>query len=122
MNQDTSTYHAAVSRPKITLMMVLCGLVGAASAGAVSAATLQDDVPSIVVRYQAESLATDEGARALYHRLVRAAEQVCPDQFVGSRLISIAVLRCREQSIARAVHQIDNPRLAAVYATTSKSG
>jgi UrcA family protein len=121
MNNDASTHHVTVARPKITLMMVLCGVVSAVSAGAVSAATPTDDVPRIVVRYNAESLATESGARALYSRLVRAAEQVCPAS-PGGPFLNSAVLHCREQSIARAVMQIDNPRLAAVYATNTKHG
>jgi UrcA family protein len=75
-----------------------------------------------VVRYSADSLATDSGARKLYARLVQAAAQVCPADFTGSRLPSPAVERCRQQSIARAVRQIDSPRLAAVSAGSAKSG
>jgi hypothetical protein len=52
---------------------------------------------------------------------VRAAEQVCPAS-PGGPFLNSAVLHCREQSIARAVMQIDNPRLAAVYATNTKHG
>ncbi|MGA2188297.1 MAG: UrcA family protein [Steroidobacteraceae bacterium] len=122
MSSHESIHDAAVSRPAVTLMMILCGVAAAAAAGAVSAATPGDDAPRIVVRYSADSLATDSGARQLYSRLVHAAEQVCPAEFTGSRLLSPAVLRCREQSIARAVHQIDNPRLAEVYATSAKRG
>ena len=120
MSIHDSIHGVAVSRPTITLMMILCGVVSAAAAGAVSAATLEDDVPRIVVRYSADSLSTDSGARELYERLVHAAAQVCPADFIGSRLVSPAVQHCREQSIARAVHQIGSPRLAAVYATSAK--
>jgi UrcA family protein len=122
MSIHDSIQDVAVSRPKVTLMMILCGVVGAAAASAVSAATPGDDVPRIVVRYSPESLATDSGARKLYAQLVRAAEQVCPAEFSGSRLLSPAVEHCRQQSIARAVQQVDNPRLAALYATNAKTG
>jgi UrcA family protein len=113
----------AISAPlrRITRMWVLCGLVGAASMGAASAATVDDDVPRIVIHYYQDSLTTDSGARALYHRLVNAAEQVCPGAPIGSRLISNAARECREQSIARAVREINSPRLAALHANVSKN-
>jgi len=120
MNLPESTLRVGVSRPTVTVLMLLCGVVGAAAAGAVSAATVQDEVPQLVVRYSADSLATDSGARALYRRLVKAAEQVCPDVSSGSRLVSAEIRHCREQSIARAVHQINSPRLGAVYASSTK--
>ncbi|HEY3657721.1 MAG TPA: UrcA family protein [Steroidobacteraceae bacterium] len=121
MKNAVSPNHVVVSRPNITLLMVLCGIVSAAAAGAVSAATPDDDVPRLVVRYNAQSLATESGARALYRRLVSAAAQVCPTPTTGP-FVSSTILHCREQSIARAVQQIDNPRLAAVYATSTKHG
>jgi UrcA family protein len=123
MNSDASSNQVAVSRPRITLMMVLCGIVSAVSAGAASAATpTDDDVPRIVVQYDSASLATESGARSLYHRLERAAEQVCAAGSVDRPFLRSAVKQCREQSIARAVLQIDNPHLAAVYATSTKRG
>jgi UrcA family protein len=116
-----NTDHVVVSRPKITLLMLVCGIVSAASIGAVSAATTDDDVPSIAVRYSPQSLATDAGVRALYRRLVTAAAAVCPDSS-GHFWVSDAAKQCREQSIARAVHQIDNPRLVELYASSAKRG
>jgi UrcA family protein len=121
MTHETSTKQVAVSRPKITLLMVLCGVVGAAASGAVSAASAADDVPRQVVKYSPAALSTDAGVRSLYHRIVSAAAEVCPLPS-GSRLVTTAVAECRAQSVARAVHQIDNPRLAALYAASSKSG
>jgi UrcA family protein len=118
---STETAAAAVSRPKITLMMVLCGIVGAASMGAVSAATPKDDVPSIKVQFDPQSLATDSGARAVYRLLVHAAEKVCPDPQNGPFVNSLTK-ECRRQAIVRAVQEINNPRLAGMYAMRSKSG
>jgi len=121
MTHETSMKQVAVSRPKITLLMVLCGLVGAAASGAVSAASIADEVPQRVVKYTPEILNTDTGVRSLYHRIVKAAEEVCP-VMPGTRLIPRAVADCRAESVARAVHQIDSPRLAALYAASSKRG
>jgi UrcA family protein len=117
-----NTNHAGVSRPKITLMMLLCGLVSAASIGAPSAAAGGDDVPSIAVKFSQESLVTDAGARQLYRRLIAAAEEVCPNNSVGHRWVTDEVTQCRKQAVARAVYQINSPRLAALYAGSSKSG
>jgi UrcA family protein len=119
---STETAAAAVSRPKITLMMVLCGIVSAASMGTVSAATPKDDVPSIKVQYDPQSLATDSGARAVYRLLVHAAEKVCPDPLGGRPFVSSATAECRRQAIVRAVQEINNPRLAGMYAMSSKRG
>ncbi len=120
MNKSTSD-QVGVSRPKVTLMMILCGIVGAASAGAVSAATPDEDVPTMTVRYSPSSLETEQGAKALYRRLVNAAAEVCP-QYGNSRWVTDAVRHCRDQAIADAVFKINNPRLAAVHATNAKNG
>ena len=42
MNTQISTNAVTVSRPKVTVMMILCGIVGAGAMGAVSAATTDD--------------------------------------------------------------------------------
>jgi UrcA family protein len=117
-----STAAATVSRPRVTLLMVLCGIAGAAAAGAVSAATTEEAVPRIAVKYDPNSLATDAGAKAVYRRLVLAAREVCPDVFSGSRLVSNVTRQCREEAVARAVQQINNPRLAAIDASHVKTG
>jgi UrcA family protein len=119
MSQEMQKDRVAVSRPSVTLFMIFCGIVGATAAGGVSAA---DDVPVLKVRYSADALDSDQGAKMLYTRLVHAAEQVCPAEFTGSRLVSEVVQHCRDQAVARAVHQINNSRLAAVYSATMKRG
>ena len=81
-----------------------------------------DELPTLVVHYNADALQTDSGARSLYYRLARAAEQVCPATS-GSRLINRVVNKCREDAITAAVNKIHNQRLAAVHAAVSpKSG
>jgi len=122
MSLHISAKRVAVSRPSVIRSMILCGIVGATVAGAASAATLSDDAPALKLRYSADALDTDRGAKVLYTRLVHAAEQVCPADFTGSRLVSSAVQTCRDQAVARAVHQINNSRLAAVYSATTKRG
>jgi len=111
-----------VTSPKITIAMIVCGIVGAAFIGAASAATTDDEALRVIVRYNPQSLDTEGGARALYSRLVQAAVEVCPQGSDSPHWITRQVRECREQSIARAVFQVNNPRLAAVYAASSKSG
>jgi UrcA family protein len=109
---------------KLLLLSGLAGLAAAGTAGAVDTAgtsAAYSDGPALVVRYDADMLATDSGARALYRRLTQAAEQVCPSP-TGTRLIREAIVKCRQQAVASAVSKIHNQRLAAVYAASSKSG
>jgi UrcA family protein len=107
--------------PPVTIAMILCGIVGTAGMAAASAATQDEAVPSLVVKYRADSLLTDRGAHVVYRKIVNAAEEVCPAA-PGSRLLSESVRQCRAQSIARAVMQINNSRLAAIHDSVSRSG
>ncbi len=122
MNTIESSRQIRVVRPKITLAMILCGVVGAAGIGAVSAATPDDESLSIAVKYDPQALSTQEGARVLYRKLVRAAEEVCPTNSASPLMPSPAVAECRAQSIARAVFKINNPSLVAVYNASVKHG
>ena len=104
-----------------TKILLLGGIAGLAVAGVAAASPANSEAPALVVRYNAELLDTDSGARALYHRIARAAEQVCPNDY--SLLVNRKIVECRRQAIAGAVEKIHNQRLAAVYAAaTSKSG
>jgi UrcA family protein len=120
MNTFTPT-RAVGSRAKIA-MLLLGSLAGMLAAGAAGAATLDSDVPSIVVKYSDLTLATDGGVNQLYRRIVSAAKQVCPDSPIKDLGAQRLVDACRSQAVARAVQQIDNSRLAALYATHSKVG
>jgi UrcA family protein len=104
-------------------MLLLGGLAGlaAGAAGTAAAGPVVGDVPVLVVRYNADMLETDSGARALYSRLARAAERVCPD--VSYNLLpNPAVRKCREDALEGAINKIHNQRLAAVHAAHVKSG
>ena len=106
--------------PKSALLLV--GAIGyVMAAGAASAADLAGDPPSVVVRFSSDELATDAGVRTVYHRLVSAANKVCP-QNDYSIWLRERVQACRTQAIARAVAQINNPRLAALQGTASTRG
>lgn len=110
-----------VSLPKVTIAMLLCGIVSAAGIGAASAAAQDEDVPSVVVKFRPDSLLTDSGARTVYRKIVLAAEQVCP-QSIGRAVQSPAVMHCRAESITRAVMKINNSKLAAIHESASRNG
>jgi UrcA family protein len=112
--------RAAGSRAKIALAVL--GLAGAMAAGTAGAAGTDRDVPSIVVKYSDASLATDSGVQDLYRRITYAAKKVCPTASILDLRAVRQVEECRSQAIARAIRQIDNSRLAALYATHSKNG
>jgi UrcA family protein len=103
---------------KIPLVGALFG-IAAVGAGAAFASPVSE--PRQVVRYDAAMLSTDAGARALYSKISRAAEKVCPNSY--SLLANGLVRECRQQAVADAVAKIHNSRLAQVHAAaSSKSG
>ncbi len=117
---------AARSGRRIVLTLLagsMIGAFGAASAGAATTDTAASaaDEPSVVVRYGDLDLTSEAGARKLYHRLVVAARQVCPDG--SSRDLSVLreVGACRNQAIVKAARQIPSPQLAALVATSIKA-
>jgi UrcA family protein len=93
-------------------------LLAAVAAGALALACAQaasaTDEPTVTVRYDDLNLASPQGARVLYQRIVAAARAVCPEQNlrdVDQYRVSVA---CQDRAIERAVHAVHNPHLAAV--------
>ncbi|MGC1386973.1 MAG: UrcA family protein [Steroidobacteraceae bacterium] len=115
------TGRVRITSSKITMAMIACGIVGAAFIGAANAATPDDDVARVTVRYNPQSLETESGARALYSQLVKAAAEACPQGPDSPHWITQQVRECRAQALARAVFQVNNPRLAALYASSARS-
>jgi UrcA family protein len=114
------TTGAAASRAKLALLL-LGSLAGVIAAGAANA-NPDSDAPSVVVKYSAQSLASDAGVSELYRRITVAARQVCPTASILDLSGQRQVEQCRDQAVSRAIHKIDNSRLAALYATRAKSG
>jgi UrcA family protein len=105
-----------------TTKLLLGGLAALAAAGTAMASPQQEMVPTLVVRYSSDALETDSGAKALYRRLARAAQDVCPSPS-NTRILNPVIAKCREDAITGAVNKIHNQRLAAVHAAASaKSG
>jgi UrcA family protein len=80
------------------------------------------EVPTVTVKYSDLDLASVAGSRALYGRLVAAAEQVCPR--ASDSLLELQINRaaheCIQAAVDRAVRQIHHPRFAAVAAEAQK--
>jgi UrcA family protein len=101
---------------------VLGSFGGILAAGAAGATNADGGVPSVVVKYDAASLATDSGVNDLYRRIMYAAKKVCPDASIRDLSGQQRVEECRNQAVSRAIRQIDNSQLAALYASHSKNG
>jgi UrcA family protein len=112
--------HSITNGRKFTLML-LGSLAGLAAFGAAGAATPDSSAPSMVVQYTEQSLATDRGVNQLYRRIAMAAAKVCPDASIRDLGAMQQVDHCRNEAIARAIRQIDNSKLAALYASHSKN-
>jgi UrcA family protein len=111
--------NTAGSRAKLA-MLLLGGLAGVAAAGAANAATPSADAPSLVVKYDRQTLASEEGVNNLYRRINYAARQVCPDADTRDLAAQHRIEQCRSHAVAVAVKAIDNSRLAALHAEQSK--
>ncbi len=106
-------------RTAVTLtVLAACTAIGAVgSAHAASA-----DSPALKVRYSDLNLSTEQGSLALYGRIVAAAQQVCAVDDVRDLRAVAAANACREQAIAQAVHDVNSPMLASVYAERLRHG
>ena len=118
---NIKTTHSNSRKFQLTLAMIGGCLLGAAMSQTAAAAPL-DDVPAVVVKYDAVSLNTEPGVRALYRRLEAAARSVCPAE--SNRDLTSATLakECREAAVDRAVRQINSPRLAEMRVAGAKRG
>jgi UrcA family protein len=96
-------------------------LIGAVATAAYAAAP-GDAAPSVRVSYHDLNLATDRGTAELYGRIVSAAHKVCQVSDIRNLAEVAAASACREQAIARAVRDVGNPRLAAVYTAHQRHG
>src|SRR2546429_8872336 len=98
--------------------LTACLIVGASAYAAAPA----DPSPSVRVSYHDLDLATEQGTQALYARIVLAARRVCEVSDIRKLAEVAAANACREQAIARAVRDVNNPRLAAIYTAHQRHG
>ena len=114
-----------VSLPKVTIAMILCGIVSAAGIGAASAAsaaTPEQDVAERGREIHDRRACSRIAERARCTVKSSAPPSRCARQNPDSRIPSEAVRQCRAQSIARAVMKINNSKLAAIHDSASRNG
>jgi UrcA family protein len=115
----SATFESNRNRTGRIAMLVGCLLAG--SLGVAQAAP-DSEPPSVVVSYSDLDLSTTEGARTLYARISRAAQEICPFQdAVGPSRVA-KNRACREAAIERAVSAVNSTQLAAVRTEHVKRG
>jgi UrcA family protein len=110
-------------RPRAFTAALALGVLAAAALASPTVASANDAGFETNVYFTAHDLSTEQGTRALYRRIVGAAEEVCP----GSDSLYPDVVNkskeCQRAAIARAIGQIGSARLAAVDAkAVARSG
>jgi len=112
----------AKSRHRRLTLAVYSGLLLAfGSVAATQASTPAESAPSIAVHYSDLDLTSDAGARALYQRILEAAQRVCVPH--SSDVMEVLGEHyCRQQAIERAVHSVGSPRLAALHRASGEHG
>jgi UrcA family protein len=112
----------AKSRHRRLALAVYSGLLlTLGSTVATQASTPDESVPSITVRYSDLDVTSDEGARALYQRILEAAQRVC-DPHSSDVMTLLGEHYCRQQAIERAVRSVGSPRLAALHRASGEHG
>jgi UrcA family protein len=107
----------ASHRPRVFIAaLAALGVFGAAALGSSAVASADDAGYETNVYFTAQDLSTEQGTRALYRRIVRAAEDVCPGSDSLSPELVNKSKECQREAIARAIGQIGSARLAAVDA------
>ncbi len=100
---------------------VLSVTAGLSAPTVASAAQPAADGLQTNVYYDWSDLSTERGTRALYRRIVSAAQEVCPGYDSSHEDVVAASEECQRQAIARAIGQIGNARLAALDAHAAGS-
>ena len=116
--------QSVTARPRaVTAAFAALGVLATAtllaSPAVASASQPSADGLQTNVYYNLRDLSTERGTRALYRRLVSAAQAVCPGYDSPSANVVAASQECQRQAIARAVGQIGNAHLAAIDARES---
>ena len=105
-----------------SLTLIATGLALTALGAGTSVASAAADAPSITLQYSAMDLATLDGAQRLEHRIRAAAARVCPSSDSLDLERSAQERACQARVVARAVRQIGNPQLTALFAAQHASG
>jgi UrcA family protein len=102
-------------RAGLALAALTAGLIGVT--GVASAAVPDESVRAITVSYSDLNLASDQGSKVLYARIVSAARAVCGANDVDARDLHALALEqaCETRAVAQAVQQVNMPTLAALH-------
>ncbi|MBX5461590.1 MAG: UrcA family protein [Steroidobacteraceae bacterium] len=107
-----------ISLPQtMAAVLALSCVAGPALAGAND---VDADVPRAYVSYADLDLSTEEGATRLYHRIVRAAETVCPKSHALNLRAASMTQQCIADAVERAVNEVNSPQLARLATTNGK--
>jgi UrcA family protein len=117
MTSHTITSKGSFARAALTVLA--SGLV-AVTATVANAAQLEADAPTISVSYADLNLATEQGTLALYRRIVSAAHQVCYTNTGPNARLAAQAQHCVDEAVARAVHDIQSPKLAELQAARAR--
>ena len=118
-----NSHRVASVRLTASLLAAAAGAVLFGAAPLTATAATESDAPTMAVSYADLDLATESGARILFERIEVAADEVCPAVPDIRDLNRVAThSRCVREAIARAVQQVDSPRLAAVFSAESGRG
>jgi UrcA family protein len=79
------------------------------------AAPVSEDPPSYHVRFDDLNLESPAGRRSLYSRVDGAAGIVCRSLEGNGLALQVRHKRCLNEAVARAVLQINNPRVTEYY-------
>jgi UrcA family protein len=102
----------------VLLAAIVATAAGVPASSFAQSAAHERDTRSIKVRYADLNLATEDGTRILYQRLVAAAERVCPAAGKPAELRQNRTARsCINAAVQDAVKQVRNPQLAQVAAS-----
>ena len=113
-----SSLIASTARITRKVVAALLATTAAAVPASYAQSLMTNEPPSVTVKYSDLNLATDQGSRALYSRLVNAAERVCP---VRGTPMELSQNRRRDACITTAVQNaakdVKNPKFAEVAAS-----
>lgn len=97
-----------------TMLAIAAGLV---TSTAFAAELPSDTAQSRIVSYSDLKLDRHDSAATLYRRIQNAAREVCRPEFDDRALAhAVSTRACVEQSVARAVSDVNRPELTAYHA------
>lgn len=99
----------------------LLPLAAALAIASTAGASIRNDTPSLVVKYDARALKTREGVVSLHARIRNAAQAVCSP--LASRVLGLReqYQACVNDAITQSVAAINNPNLSLYHRYGAKA-